>query len=138
MLLWGGAGYCHCHEELNAPTSGLTCIQSRYKKRLSVSICDGGSSGERIFIPRILTWPDFPFVVDGLLEHDRDMRAVLEDKLSFHLPFVEFGQNAPDELIRVPRPMSVSRLGMEGERRDIRVPLSILPIVTIPCNFCAT
>ena len=62
----------------------------------------------------------------------------LKISVSFHLPFVEFGQNAPDELIRVPRPMSVSRLGMEGERRDIRVPLSILPIVTIPCNFCAT
>ena len=61
----------------------------------------------------------------------------LKISVSFHLPFVEFGQNTPDELIRVARVMSVNKLGMEGERRDMRVPLSILPIV-IPCNFCAT
>ena len=53
----------------------------------------------------------------------------LKISVSFHLPFVEFGQNAPDELIRVARAMSVNKLGMERERRDIRVPLSILPIV---------
>ena len=61
----------------------------------------------------------------------------LKISVSFHLPFVEFGQNMPDELIRVARVMSINKLGMDGERRDMRVLLSILPIV-IPCNFCAT
>ena len=58
----------------------------------------------------------------------------LKISVSFHLPFVEFGQNTPDELIRVARAMSINKLGMDGERRDIHAPLNILPIV-IPCNF---
>ena len=49
--------------------------ESLYKKW--VSICDSGW-GKRRFIPHIHI--NFPFVIDDLLEHDRDMRAVLEDK----------------------------------------------------------
>ena len=59
----------------------------------------------------------------------------LKVSVSFHLSV----QNAPDELIRIARGRPISKLGIEQGvlRRDIRVPLYILPIV-IPCNFCAT
>lgn len=106
-------------EEPNPPTSGLTCIQNHYTKKgyryPSVMVA---YQAKEYSSPTYTLGLIFHSLLTTFLSMTVTWKPYLKIRISFHLPFVEFDQNMPDQLIRIARATSraEARDGTKNEK----------------------